>query len=435
MNNKSFINKIIPFTVLPIAVHSIYQYASVPIGNTAFWWLVQAIILLVFFWGVRYFHISYKDKQTISLVKWYIIWNLFSIVRGPFVAESYWDYKGLTTMSLQLLVPIIAYLALDPARVRDILSFFIKYTLPFAGLIFPFLTIGAWGWYLFPICMLMLFLPILPIRGKAVVILVTIIAGFVDFGTRSHVIKYSMPIILLLTFYSTRHFFLSTTLLKAAQKTLVIMPLLFFVLAVTGVFEIFKMDQYIKGDYVEVRKSREGEIVEERLTVDTRTFLYVEVLQSAIKNNYWLIGRSPARGNETVHFAHLGEDTTGRPERLKNEVGILNVFTWTGVVGIVLFFLVFYRASFLAVYRSNNIFIKLVGLFVAFRWAYSWVEDYQGFDMNNFVLWLMIGMCFSSSFREMNNTEVKLWAWGIFDGKLNSRLKKYSEGELMNSIQ
>ena len=228
-----------------------------------------------------------------------------------------------------------------------------------------------------------------------------------------------MPIILLLAFYTTRHFSLSANLLKIAQKVLMFIPFLFFVLAVSGAFEIFKMDQYIEGNY---------------LKADTRTFLYVEVIQSAQKYDYWLIGRTPARGNETFHFATESEEITGRPERIRNEVGVLNVFTWTGIVGVVLFFLLFYQASFLAVYRSNNIFIKLVGLFVAFRWVYSWVEDYQGFDMNNFVIWLMIGMCFSSAFRKMNNSEVKLWAWGIFDKNVKERYQRHLQKEVANPI-
>ena len=426
--------KIVPFTVLPIAVYSVQRYSNYPIGNTAIWWLIEAMVLVSFFVVVRYDNIKQEDRLAIRVVKWYMLWNCFNIIRGIFVAELYWDYKGLTDMSMALLLPIVAYIALNPGRVNRILSSFVKYALPFAVLIFPFMSVGAWGWYLFPITLLMIFLPVLPIRGKVIVIIVTLVAGFGDLGTRSHVIKYGIPVIFLLAFYTTRHFALSGRLIRWAQKVVIIMPLLFFILAVTGVFEIFKMDQYIKGEYVEVQKTRDGEVVEEDLTVDTRTFLYVEVLQSAIKNNYWLIGRSPARGNETTHFAHLGEDTTGRPERLRNEVGILNVFTWTGVIGVVLFFLVFYQASYLAICRSNNIFIKLVGMFVAFRWAYSWVEDYQGFDMNNFVLWLMIGMCLSSSFRKMNNTQVRLWAWAIFDRKVGLRFERHFQGELEKSV-
>lgn len=428
------LHKIIPFAVLLIAVYSVQRYVARPIDNTAIWWLIETLILLSFFAVVRYDPNTQEDRRAMMSVKWYLLWIMLSIVRGIFMAEIYWDYKGLINMSMALLIAVSAYIALDKERVQTILAFYIKYALPLAIVLFPLQGSTSWGWYLFPISLLMLFLPILPIRGKILVIVVTIIAGFIDLGTRSHVIKYGMPIILLLAFYTTRHFSLSANLLKIAQKVLMFIPFLFFALAVSGVFEIFKMDQYIEGDYVEKRKSTDGEVVEENLKADTRTFLYVEVIQSAQKYDYWLIGRSPARGNETFHFASESEEITGRPERIRNEVGVLNVFTWTGVVGVILFFLVFYQASFLAVYRSSNIFIKLVGLFVAFRWVYSWVEDYQGFDMNNFVIWLMIGMCFSSAFRKMNNSEVKLWAWGIFNKNVKERYQRHLQKEVANPI-
>jgi hypothetical protein len=426
------LSKIIPFTALLIAVYSVQRYSYFPIGNTAIWWFIEASILISFFLDARYNQTNPEDVLSTRILKWFLLWNVFSILRGVFIAEIYWDYKGLTDMGMALLVPVVAYVALSKERVQSILSFFIKYALPFTIVVFPFLAIGAWGWYLFPISLLMIFLPALPIRGKIVVILVTLIAAFGDLGTRSHVIKYGMPVVLMLVFYTTRNFSLSGMMMRLSHQVLIILPVLFFILALTGTFEVFKMDEYIKGNYIETRKTSDGQVVEEDLTADTRTFLYVEVIQSAIKYDYWFIGRSPARGNETVHFAFM--DVTGRKERLRNEVGILNIFTWTGVVGVVLFFLVFCKASFLAVYRSNNIYSKLIGLFVAFRWAYSWAEDYQGFDMNNFVIWLMIGICFSSSFRKMNNIEVKLWAWGIFEKELDLKYKYFTKKELSSTI-
>ena len=428
---EKFSSKIIAFAILPIAVFSVQRYSSLPIGNTFIWWAINLTLLFGFFWQVRYTKIEDEDRRATNLLKWFLVWNVFNIARGIFVAEGYWGYKGLTDMSMALLLAIVAYLALDKEKVQSILSFFLKYALPLAIFVFPFLTIGTWAWYLFPLVLLIFFFPALPLRGKVIVAIVTIIAVVGDLSTRSNVIKYGLPVILLLAFYTTRYFSLSGKLINGLQIIFLLMPLMFFTLAVTGTFQVFKMNEYLKGEYVEVRKNSQGEVVKEDLTADTRTFIYVEVLQSALKNNYWLIGRSPARGNETVAFASLAEETTGRPERLRNEVGILNTFTWTGIVGVILFFLVFAKASFLAVSKSNNIYMKMIGLFVAFRWAYSWVEDYQAFDVNNFVIWLMVGMCFSSSFRKMTDLEFKIWAWGIFERKHYLKYQYYRENGLI----
>jgi len=199
------------------------------------------------------------------------------------------------------------------------------------------------------------------------------------------------------------------------------MPLLLFALAVTNVFNVFYISGYVKGDYIYEKKNFEEEFIESDLKADTRTFLYREVLQSAQKYNTWWIGRSPARGNETERFSALSE-ITGREERGSNEVGILNIFTWTGIVGVILYMLVFYRASYLAVSQSNNIFSKMLGVFIVFHWAYTWVENTHYFTITTFFIWIMIGFCLSKTFREMSNEEVKTWALGIFDNRYRNIL-------------
>lgn len=159
----------------------------------------------------------------------------------------------------------------------------------------------------------------------------------------------------------------------------------------------------------------EGNIVEQDIIVDTRTFLYVEVLESAINNDYWLLGRTPARGNDSDTFGVISAELTGRNERLQNEIGLANVFTWTGLVGVILYFLIFYRASFLAINKSRNIYVKMIGIYVAFRWLYSWIEDINNFTLNYFMLMIMLGLCYSYSFRNMTDNEITIWARGIFD--------------------
>ena len=194
------------------------------------------------------------------------------------------------------------------------------------------------------------------------------------------------------------------------------LPIILFVLGILGIFNIFKMDEYIDKNYT-INRSIEGEVIEENLKADTRTFLYVEVIESAVKYNYIWFGRTPARGNESESFGlhQLEELKTGKMERFDNEVSILNVFTWTGLIGAFLYFLVFYRATFQAIKRSNNFYLQILGLYVAFRWAYAWVEDFSRFDLSYVFLWMIIGMCYSSSFRAMSDLEMKVWVRGIFD--------------------
>jgi len=117
-------------------------------------------------------------------------------------------------------------------------------------------------------------------------------------------------------------------------------------------------------------------------------------------------------------------ELTGRYERISNEIGLANVFTWTGIIGVVLFSLIFFRASYLAVNRSKSIYAKMLGIYVAFRWLYSWIEDVNDFSLNYFMLMVMIGLCFSESFRNMTNKDITIWVRGIFDVRY-VRLQQY----------
>ena len=89
------------------------------------------------------------------------------------------------------------------------------------------------------------------------------------------------------------------------------------------------MGEYIKGEYTVEKDDGSGETV--NLLADSRTFLYKDVLLSAQKNDYWLMGRTPARGNDTEAWAAQAK-VSGRNERFANETGILNILTWTGAI-------------------------------------------------------------------------------------------------------
>ena len=100
-------------------------------------------------------------------------------------------------------------------------------------------------------------------------------------------------------------------------------------------------------------------------------------------------------------------------ERYGTEVSILNIFLHTGLIGVLLYFLIFCYASYLAICKSRNIYIKLIGIFIAFRWCYGWVEDFNQFDINYAMLWLFIAMCFSTQFRMMTNRQFRVWLSSI----------------------
>jgi hypothetical protein len=400
--------------MLLVSISSIASFANIPIGNTTIWWIFQGLILCNFFVVKKYFFDKTLAKSMI-FVQCYLLWNCFSAVHGVLIAENYWDWKSLITKTMALLIPIVAYAATNHNLMQNMLRFYIKYTMPLFLLFAVMITPDAYGFYLVPVSFIMLFFPALTLRWKIGLLVITVFVITADLGARSNVIKFSIPILLSFIYYY--RLFIPNTLLETMRKLLFIAPVLLFTLAVTDTFNVFKMNDYIETDYSTIRVNADGEQTDNNLKADTRTFLYVEVLATAVKHNSWLIGRSPARGYESIWFG--ADDPTGRWERSAAEVAILNIFIWTGIVGVLLYLLVFYRASNLAINYSNNTFSQILGLFVAFRWLYAWVEDVNNFSLNTVFLWIMIGLCYSKSFRAMNNQEVKYWVRGIFSLKIN----------------
>lgn len=425
--NKQIVSHFLPLSALLLAVYSVLPYMKpgVPmvstLNNTTLWWAVSAMILVAFFLS-KYYFFDRRNADNMLIIWIYLLWNAMCIVRGMFVAEIYWDWKGLIGNTMALILPVVIFSATNKMVVQSLLAFYIKYALPLFLLLGLIIRTDAFGFYLIPVSFLLFFLPVLTKRQKIIILSATIIVLVSDLGARSNVIKFGMPFIILMVYYFRN--MITVKMIETVRIVLFIIPFLFFALGVSGVFNVFNTSEYLKGDFTSMGVDGEGNRVEQDMMVDTRTFIYREVLESAVNNNYWLLGRTPARGNDSDTFGVIEAELTGRDERLSNEIGLANVFTWTGIVGVILYFLIFSRASFLAVNKSRNIYAKMLGVYVAFRWLYSWIEDINNFTLNYFMLMVMLGLCFSHSFRNMTDQEVTIWARGIFDVRY-VRLQQY----------
>lgn len=397
--------------MLLMSISSVSYYLEVkndvPILNTAFWWFIHFLFLsMIFFLRGKLLRGDFFD---FIYVKIYLYWNVICIFRGLFVAENYWDWKGLVNNGMALIIPIFVFCAADEKGVSLLFRSYFKYVLPTFVFIYFLIDPDAYGFYLVPVSFILLFFPVLPLRWKAISIILAATVVFSDLGARSNAVKFIFPLLFSFLYYF--RLILFKYFYEAVRLIFFVVPCVTFMLAVSVGFNIFKL-----GDYYDLNlnaKSVNSYSVssEENLAVDTRTFLYEDVLNTARIYDSWLIGRSPARGNLSEAFGM--NDEAGRGERLVNEVSILNIFTWTGIVGVIFHFLVFYRATYLAVNKSKNIFIKILGIFIAFRWAWSWVEDVNNFTITQIFLWIMLGICCSGYFRRMSDFEFRRWLIGL----------------------
>lgn len=416
---KQYINKYFPFLVGILTFFSVDQWSKFAIGNTVTIWMLYFCIYLCIFLIYKNDYKKYKsiENHKDTFLKIYLLWIVICIIRGVFVAENYWEYKQLVEGSVALLLPTFIYAFTIPDIVRRALHFWLIYILPFFFVYACFFIVpDSYHFFLGPILLLGCFLPIIKGKWKLIIFLLLIMMLVGDLGARSQIIKAAACLMISVAYVISK--FLSKKLFSLAFILCFTLPFILMGLAFSGTFNIFNMDDYVDSKYQ--AESSNGSSV----TSDTRSFIYAEVINSAIEHNYVIQGRTPARGNDTEAFYNIASDLQSthkvrnvKHERHANELVHTNVFTWTGLIGCILYSILYFISSFRAVFRSKNIYIKLLGLFVAFRWAYGWVEDFNRLDIMNVSLWMMIAMCYSNIFRDMNDMEFKTWVRSVFKNK------------------
>jgi hypothetical protein len=278
--------------------------------------------------------------------------------------------------------------------------------------------------YLVPIMFMLLLIKPLSFRNKVIVLtFFSFIFIYGSLGARASVIKYSISFLIGLSLYTG--IYKRKALVKTAHFILMFLPFVMFILGGLGIFNVFKIDEYLPSiSGVEVGNAYDRN-ERETISADTRTFIYAEAIGSAIRNQYVIQGRSLARGYDSETFADT--DFYNRGERYASEVSIINIFTYMGLIGVFVYFLVFYIASRKAIYQSSNQYMRMLGVYVSFRWVFAWIEDFSRFDLNYLFIWIMIAMCFSNAFLQMKDQDFEIWVKGIMGSiKKHTNEQKFS---------
>ncbi len=299
------------------------------------WWVIQAIILFCF-WKLK--PKAYKVWQ----INLFLIALICEAIYGAiFMAENYWDWKMLVSNLFVFSLPLASYTFARSGVLALVLRFWLKYAWILFIILFPFLGSDAIGRFLMPYSFLLLFFPILSTKYKWITIVVFAVVLLYGIDSRSDVIKFTVCLLLGFSTY-IKAIIEKFNIYKISSITLFVAPVLFFILGALGVFNIFRVEEELNlnGKYT-VQTSSGNEM---SALQDTRTFLYIEQVNSAIDNNYVLLGRSIARGCDSSHFGGMYDSYkksvdkayVGRGERPSSEVSIHNIFNYFGLIGVVI---------------------------------------------------------------------------------------------------
>lgn len=348
-------------------------------------------------------------------IRLYLIWMVLEIVRGYlFYSPNYYVKRQLFDGIISSSLPLLAYLAIYPKYTQLLLHYWMKWCLPIFIVIYAWFTVpDGYHFYLAPLFIVGCFLPWIPGMYKYVIAFLIVIMTVIDLGARSQMIKAILALLMSVALIFRK--VIPDKALKITHWGLYVLTFVLLFLGLTGRFNIFE-DLSGNKDLSRTTVDSYGNVQE--LGDDTRTALYYEIFESAVDNGYVILGRTPARGHDSNIWGRSNafSSKTGLFERYDDEMVMTNVFTHFGLIGIILYSLIYIFGSYLAVYRSKSFAMKLVGVLIAFHWLYGWVEDWNAMNINNISLWILIGMGLSQRFREMTDENFKLWIKGIFTG-------------------
>lgn len=383
-------------------------------------WLTFPIVPSFIVYGVEYAILItllgclLAERRKVPTILWiYLILVVIGIVRGFINAAGYGDYRTLAIHTLAYLTPLFVHYASVPERFQRMSRM-------------ALISIPIWLFVTYPL-----------IRYDYISRLMAIVPFFIIFVSHYRLLDKFYLLALLLLFFlvmseSSRAAFVrfsaatifavyirffpklcNRMIMGLLSIAMFIVPVLIFILAVFyDVNLLQEQEQKYEGQYiVEIDNDR---VQYKDMAGDTRTFIYEEAARSALINNYIWMGHSLSRGYESVSFGDEDVISKARGERASSEVHVVNVFTHLGVIGVIAYALLMLFGAMKAIIKARSPEVRIVGLWVAFRWMLSWFEELTAFDMGQIYLWAAVAICYSPYFIEMNSDDFKEFIRGCF---------------------
>lgn len=254
-------------------------------------------------------------------------------------------------------------------------------------------------------------IPFIKKKWWGVILVTAIFVALIDTNRRSILVNYAASLVFMLSWFALKRKFFRSIVFSI----IIVTPIVLLYLGLSGNFNLFEYmnDKY---DYEMTFINDEGKEEQTRsLFVDSRTGIYLDVLEGLKEHDAYVYGLG-AQGRTSTSLADVSEENyqTYRLGRLGSEAGMLNYAQWGGLLGSVFYGLLMIVAAFKATFKSNNGFMQLLGLFVAFKFLYSFLEDKIQFDAHAFYIFLWVGMCYNKTFRCMTDQQMKLYLRRVF---------------------
>lgn len=342
-------------------------------------------------------------------IKLFLSYNLFILLRGLYDAKSEQDWIAMFSaiIPLFLVTHFSIYLAAYKISISTVIKTFLSYGIILCALIFLFLPPLSIDFVksISPIYFFILMIPFLNIKKAVFIIFVALFCFFSDFSNRSNLINICIAFIIALSFFWKKRIWM-LNLIKASRVVLLFMPIVFLILGLSGVFNIFLL-----GDMMQAYSIDTGDGNKQELLIDSRTSIYVDVFSELERQEAFVFGLGASGKTKTSlsEISYADFDKIYKEGRRRTESGMLNYIQWGGMIGGLVYFLLFVKASYFGIYRSKNWFCVVLGVWLAFKGLFSFIEDATYFSISSIFIFFALGICLNKNIRALTDLEIKMF--------------------------
>lgn len=360
-------------------------------GFKIYFLALGSALILVFLYIATYWRHGLKDNKAIVFFDLLIIWIIVSIIRSALEFNSLGQFRVFllnTYLGLSMLPVFFFIVGININYLFSINRLLTIYLIVVTIISFFFINYFELQLFLlYPIFYLILTIPLRNKWGKIFVLLVTVSIVIVSFTNRAGILRILIGYCILGVYYVMHNVKIDKRLLKFIVFCLLLIPFISLYLGIQGVsvFQALLGSETI--DYSQMNPY-----------ADTRTFLYFEVFQDLNYNNAFLFGKGMGAGYSSLAFETYS--------RTMVEVGFLQILMKTGLVGIFLYISVIVSGIYKALGKSNNLFIKAIGLLLASYVLMLFIENVIAYNLLNVIIWISVGMCHSKKIRELDDAGI-----------------------------
>lgn len=401
INYRSKREKFAAFSLLWIVIHTLL-IRSTTIIKVGF---IVKFIGVVFIFTSIFYLISYIKKdyrycfskvniKVFYLYKSLLIFNIIYIVYGAIFDDrcqplTFW---GNIEYVPAFLLPLFAIIGLNQKSfiiLLKILSYFSLLAIPLYFI----------SYYSFLFCGWTLFIPLafyryLPKKLRVPLLITAIVYTGITWieGARTPAIRTGLVFLIIGYSYLKRS--INKKVMYGIVAYIIILPFFYFYIFLTTGFSIFAEES-----------SKAAKDLGTNVTVDTRTFLYEEVIDDLKRKKSLWLGKGINGTYYSPYFTLSSDADNGL--RINPEVGFLSYMLKGGIIYTSLNIILCLLAIWSSLFKSKSLFAHIVGLLLLSHFCLLFIENIPQYTLYNASIWILIGFALNKSIRALTETKVK----------------------------